>query len=124
VTIKLSNVPERLELQIKHASDYGPVTHILTNPDDTPADLTGCVPHGQIRKNATDALPLGSFDCALGAGPAPDRYTFSVSAATSAALTPGATTADKAGQHHLDIWLVDALGRVVPTFHGPLWVIA
>ena len=124
MTIKLTNVPERLELTMKHGSNYGPCTHYLSNPDSTPADLTGCVPHGEIRRNATDAMPLATFDTALGAGPAPDNYTFSLSAATLGALTAGATTADKAALHHHDIWLVDALGRVVPTFHGPLWVIA
>lgn len=119
--MKISNLCTRVDLELVQGATFGPVTHTLKNPDGTPVDLTGATLRGQVRRKASDPVVAASFVC-TSAAPTTGRYTFELSAASTAALAAGDTLVATASLYEYDIELLDTLGRVLPLLYGSLKV--
>lgn len=101
-----------LDLQFRQGSTFGPHEIVLTNPGDTPMDLTGAEIRGQLRRNPGEGNPV-AFTVTFGDRTA-GEFSFELSAEQTAALTPP--------KYIYDLELEDTLGRVIPLFHGEVIV--
>lgn len=115
--MKISNKPNRVDLEIVQGATFGPCLCTMKNPDGTPVNLTGFVFRGGIRHKASDPTLLASFvftitDALLG------KYTFELTAATTATLPAGVSAEAAESVHDYDHEFVDTLGRVVPLRWG------
>lgn len=115
---KFSNVGERWDLELRQGSSFGPVRHVLTNPDETPVNLTGCQVRGQIRRKALDTTVVATFVCTIAPDPLLGWYEFALTDEATAAIPCGPTIADALSQFEYDIELEDAAGRVMCTLQG------
>lgn len=107
----------RLDLDIKQGSTFGPFTGMVSNPDQTPMDLTSCLVRGQIRKKALDADVVQAFTCII-TDAAAGKFSFELSDTETAAIVAGESTAQAASKYVYDMELVDSTGRVIPLMYG------
>jgi len=115
--VKIANLGERLDLEVRQGSTLGPIRHELTNPDEAPVDLTGCVVRGQVRRKALATSVVAQFDVSI-PDPLAGAYEFGLTDEVTATIPCGDTIADAASLYEWDMELEDALGRVQCTFYG------
>lgn len=118
---QIGSIGNRLDLLIRQGATFGPVTDTLSNPDETPVDLTGATIRGQIRKQPADTAIVASFDVVV-TDAAGGKYTFGLSASTTAAIAAGADVTKPESVYAWDIELQDTLGRVIPLHWGTVRV--
>lgn len=111
---------ERLDLLIRQGATFDAAV-TLTNPDDTPVDLTGATVRAQIRRKALDTSLLAAFtvtvtDAAAGA------FTFGLTAAQTAALVAGENDFEANSRAVWDMELEDASARITPVFYGQVLI--
>lgn len=101
----LSNLGEKLDFRIRQGTTYGPLQGFLTNPDDTPIDLTGATLRGQV---GDDVIAVTIVDAITG------EFSFELSAADTvlvASLIPW------------NLEMEDSAGRVLPLIYGFVQVV-
>lgn len=120
-TATLGHAGERLNLLIRQGATFeAEVT--LANPDASAVDLTGATVRAQVRRKALDAgSPLATFTVAVTDAPG-GVFTFSLSAAQTAALTAGEDPAAAESRAVWDMELEDAAGRITPVFQGQVTI--
>jgi hypothetical protein len=113
---------DRVDLLIRQGATFGPHEITLTNPDDTPVDLTGATVRAQMRRKAlTTGLPLATFDTPV-TDAAAGVFTLGLSAAATAALVAGEDPASLDSRAVWDLEVQDATGRVVPVYWGSVTI--
>ena len=109
-----------LNLVIRQGSTFGPFTMTLTNPDESPMDLTGTSFDAHIRKyvNADVAVDIDVqiTDAVNGV------IQFTIDSATTAALTCGNKETDLSSIYQWDMEMTDTLGRIIPIVYGQVSV--
>lgn len=108
----LGDFGDQLDLQIKQGSTFGPHQGVISNPDDTPVDLTGCELRAQLRRNPGDSSVV-TFDVEI-TDPAEGEFTFELTKEQTATLSPP--------KYQWDMELEDAAGRVTPICFGDVLV--
>lgn len=109
---------ERLDLLVRQGSTLGPHVVTLTNPDNTPVNLTGCIIQGQVRKNALDTgAPVATFvinyiDLLLG------KFSFEIPHTVTALIPAGEFQKDDESQYQWDMELLDSQNRIIPLYYG------
>ena len=121
---KLTNIGERLDLELRQGTTFGPIRHTLANPPadantpSVPVDLTGCVVRGSVRRKALDPTIVALFDIAYATDPTQGWYTFGLSDEITAAIPCGDKIGDPASLYEWDIEIEDSLGQVFCLFYG------
>lgn len=112
-----------LDLLIRQGATFGPVTSTLTNPDDSPIDLTGAIIRAQIRKTASSSIERGcviSFDIIDAAN---GVFQWYLDAQTTANLHADNESEDApASMYVWDMELEDSIGRILPLIYGKVRV--
>lgn len=109
---------ERLDLLVRQGATLGPHVVTLTNPDNTPVNLTGCIIQGQVRKNALDTgAPVATFvinyiDLLLG------KFSFEIPHTITALIPAGEFQKDDESQYQWDMELLDSQNRIIPLYYG------
>lgn len=109
---------ERLDLLVRQGATLGPHVVTLTNPDNTPVNLTGCTIQGQVRKNALDTgAPVATFvinyiDLLLG------KFSFEIPHTITALIPAGEFQKDDESQYQWDMELLDSQNRIIPLYYG------
>lgn len=109
---------ERLDLLVRQGATLGPHLVTLTNPDNTPVNLTGCTIQGQVRKNALDTgAPVATFvinyiDLLLG------KFSFEIPHTITALIPAGEFQKDDESQYQWDMELLDSQNRIIPLYYG------
>ena len=108
----------RLDLLVRQGATLGPHNCVLTNPNGTPVDLTGCTIQGQVRK---DPLSTGTPDATFVieytdriAG----KFSFTIPHAVTAALAAGEYQDSQESLYQWDMELVDSQSRIIPLWYG------
>lgn len=111
----------RVDLLIRQGATFGPHTVVLTNPDTTPVNLTGCTLRAQIRRstNAADIAATLAIDVTNASA---GTFTYGLSAALTAALAAGSTYQSAESRYVWDLELEDTLGRVTALAFGDVYV--
>jgi hypothetical protein len=118
---QLGDIGERVDLLIRQGCTFGPHEVRLTNPDDTPVNLTGATVRGTIRKdyespNISASLVVEWVDQAEGV------FKFSLADTVTAELAAGKTVQLP---HSLYVWdfEIEYLdGAIRPLFWGEVRV--
>lgn len=112
---------ERLDLEIKQGSTFGPFTVTATGADEEPIDLTACVVRGQIRRRALDTAIVVSFTCTITDAEA-GEFQFTLSDEQTAGMTAGETTTKSESKYVYDMEMADSQGNVLPLLYGNVTV--
>lgn len=115
--LTISQIGERLDLEVRQGVTLGPYRHTLVNPDESPLDFTGAIVRGTIRKTPTEyGVPLAELVVVFPGDRTLGYYDFSIPSAITEALPvePGQASAS----YYWDSEMVDSLGRVIPFFYG------
>lgn len=122
----LTNIGERLDLEVRQGSTLGPyrnqLYHKREQPSDPlePLDLTDAIIRGQVRKTATDDAVVAEFQITIAADPTQGYYDFGISAAVTAAIPAGVSMAAKDSVYYWDTECELPSGRVLPLHYGAL----
>lgn len=108
---------ERLDLLARQGATLGPFIVTLTNPDNSPVNLTGCTIQGQVRQNALDATKVADFvvtiiDAVAG------KFSFEIPHTVTKDIPAGEFPKDPISIYQWDMELEDSLGRVLPLYYG------
>ena len=118
-TQTVSNLGGAINWDVAQGTDFGPVTLTFTQPDGvTPVDLTGCSLLSEIRKNPSG--PVLFTATTVITNPTGGVATYTIPAALTAALTPGASITDPQSQYVWDLKLTDSAGKVSRPCYGNL----
>lgn len=112
---------EELDILIRQGATFGPYVLTLTNPDNSPVNLTGCEVRGQIRKVHTDALATASFNCEV-TNPTSGIFTMQIPAEVTANIDCSNSETDSESLYVWDIELVDSASKVLPLIYGNVQV--
>lgn len=115
--LTISQIGERLDLNVRQGVTLGPIRHALENPDLSPLDFTGATVRGTIRKTATEyGEPLADLVVVFPVDRTLGYYDFGIPAEITETLPvePGELSAT----YYWDSEMVDSLGRVLPFFYG------
>jgi hypothetical protein len=108
--VDVSALPVTVNLKLYEGDDFT-LALIVSNPDDTPADLTGCTPLAQIRATPGDIDPIAVFVASV----AGDTVNLHLAGADSATLTAAAVW---------DCQITDTAGYVTTLAAGTIAVTA
>ena len=109
---------ERLDLPVRQGATLGPFSVELTNPDNSPVNLTGCLIRGQVRKNALDlGAPLASFTVVITEAVA-GKFSFEIPFAETELIPAGEFQKSEDSIYQWDMELVDASNRITPLYYG------
>lgn len=120
-TPRIGNLGSKLNLDIRQGGTFS-VGVTLTNPDNTPVDLTGATVRGQIRKTALDTVVAAAFTVTITNAPG-GAFTFGLTDEITAALVAGEQPTEDASLYVWDMELEDALGQVLPLYYGSVTVL-
>jgi len=108
----LGDFGDQLDLQMRQGSTFGPHECVITNPDESAMDLSGCTIRASLRRNpgATEVVlfTVSVTDTAAGA------FTFGLAKEATIGLVPP--------KYIWDMELQDAAGRVLPICRGEVLV--
>ena len=108
-----------LDILIRQGATFGPVASVLTNPDTSPVNLTGCVFRGQVRKTASDALSTGCAITFTITNASAGQFTWEITDEVTTTLTADATSESGPNSQYVwDMEMQDASGRVIPLAYG------
>lgn len=113
----LGYIGEKLDLLVRQGATLGPFAVTLTNPDNTPVNLTGATLRAHLRKKALDAVKVAQFDVTI-TDAAAGKFEFGMIDEATAAIPAGETLKDAASVYVWDMELEDASGRVLPLYYG------
>lgn len=118
---QLGTIGEKIDLLIKQGSTFGPYFVELTNPDETPVDLSGCIIRGKIKKTGLSVVTVEELnvtitDAVLG------KFKFGLTDEETAVLPAGETLKDKASLYTWDMEIEDNAGNVLPLYFGDVRV--
>lgn len=113
----LGYIGEKLDLLIRQGATLGPFNVTLTNPNNTPVNLTNAVLRAHLRKKALDVVKVAQFDVTITDAVA-GKFQFGLTDDATAVITAGETLKDVASVYVWDMELEDALGRVTPLYYG------
>lgn len=120
-TQSLGSIGDKINLQIKQGSTFLVSPCTLTNPDETPVDLTGATIRGQIRRKALDTTVAADFVVSI-LDAVNGVFEFGLTDETTAGITAGEVITEAASKYVWDMELEDALGRVLPLYYGDVAV--
>jgi hypothetical protein len=108
---------DRLDLIVRQGGTFGPNRVTLTNPDNSPVDLTDISFRGQIRRTPDAAVVAASFsftivDASLGI------FEFSIPEPQTAILEAGVDECADESLYFYDIEMFSPGGIVTPLFYG------
>lgn len=121
-TPSIGSFGDRLDLNIKQGSTFGPMEVTATNPDGSAMDLTACTVRGQIRKKALDTELVASFTCTI-TDAEEGRFSFTLSDETTADIEAGELPSLPASKYVYDMELADSQGNVIPLLYGNVTVL-
>ena len=113
----LGYIGEKFDLLIKQGSTLGPFSITLSNPDNTPVNLTGAAVRAHLRKRALDSDKVADLQVAM-VDAAAGKFQFGMSDEATANIPAGETLKDAASIYVWDMKLEDASGRVLPLYYG------
>lgn len=125
-TPRIGNTGERLDLDIRQGANFGPYeVQEIDDATGLPMALTGKSFQGHIRRTPNTAgSPIATFTCQV-VNELLGIWSFSLSAATTAAISAGNSPTMPESRYTYDIEMVDALaGRVEPRLFGNVFVTA
>ena len=109
---------ERLDLLVRQGATLGPFEVTLTNPNDTPVNLTGCTIRGEVRKNALDGgAPVATFNVVIVDAVA-GKFSFEIPYAVTATIRAGEFQKSEESMYQWDMELLDTLDRITPLYYG------
>lgn len=115
----VSQLGDRLDLEIRQGSTLGPFTHQINNPDGSPMNLTGCTVQGQVRTAPRAyGVPVGDFLIMMPVDPTVGWYEFSMADEITATMP----MTEDITRFYWDMELIDSLGRVIPLMYGEMRV--
>jgi hypothetical protein len=113
----IGNIGDRLDLRIKQGADFGPVVVTLTNPDNSPMDLTGGSVQGMVKKKPSDATPAATLRTAI-VDAAAGKCQFWLTHADTLGIKAGAEMTDPQSAYTWDFFFIDSQGRRLPLLYG------
>lgn len=116
--MKIGNIGNKLDLQFRQGSTFGPYQLTLKNSDGTLVDLTSCVLSGNIRKNATLA-PISTSLVFSITDPISGIVSMSIPKENTALLKGNS---DFNTEYAYDIVIQFADGHIEPLFYGDVYV--
>lgn len=113
----LGQMAKRQDIFIRQGATFGPIVCTLTNPDQTPINLTGSTISARIRKTPKDSSPVialpSQINDAIGG-----VFEFGMPAVDTAAIQTNDELMCAAARYVWDLDMVDSLGRVTPLLEG------
>lgn len=103
----ISNLGEKLDLRMRQGSTWGPFRVTLTNPDETPIDLTGATVRVLMECEQAPSMSVGITDAITG------EFEFGLDAEVTADVP-----ATGSPMYPWYIELEDSTGRVLPLTYG------
>lgn len=110
---KISNLGEKLNLDIRQGTTMGPYIVTLTDTDGIAINLTGCLIRGKLRKTYADVASTADLVVSI-TGPTLGVFEFSLTDETTAAIA--------AGPYFWDAEVEYTDGTVYPLFRGVIQV--
>lgn len=108
---------KRIDLAISKGYTFGPHEVRLTNPDQTPVNLTGSTISGHLRKTPAGADIALTFDVTM-VSAVGGVFTFGATSGSTLALSTGKLITDQESKYSFDMQWTDSTGRVLPLFFG------
>jgi len=114
--LSISAVADPVTLHIVQGLDFGPIEVVISNPDNTPMNLTGATAEAQIRRRASDTEVVVAFSTSIVA--LAGKVILSLSPAAST-LVPAVEDPSAPGSRSVwDLVVRDTLGRLVQIVRG------
>lgn len=115
---QIGSIGERLDIILRQGSTLGPFLVTLTNPDNSPVDLTGGVIQGHVRKNALDTgAPVAVFTIVY-INRLNGQFSFGIPREITVDIPAGEYKSDDASQYKWDMEFIDSLDRCIPLYYG------
>lgn len=108
---------QKLDLNIRQGGTFGPFAVTITNPDNTPVNLTGYTFRGQIRKKPKDTAIVAEFSCVI-TNPTAGIFTFTIPATITSTIPAGDTINSSDSKYIYDLEMVDNTSKVIPLIYG------
>jgi hypothetical protein len=119
----LGGIGVKLDLLIKQGSTFGPHRFTLTDTDDNPLDLTGCIVRAHVRKKASDSAIVCTLETPVTASlTAIGEFYLGASKTVTGAIAAGDTLKDPASKYVWDCDLEDSTGRSTPLYYGDVTI--
>lgn len=109
----------KLDILIRQGATFGPQLCRLTNPDNTPVNLTGSTIRCQLRKTADDPTSLGITGTIVITNALNGEFTWEFTDEQTATLI--ADPVSETGPDSLyvyDMEMLDTTGRIIPLLEG------
>lgn len=108
-----------LDILIRQGATFGPHTCTLTNPNNTPVNLTGSTIRGALRKCVGDVTSIGITPVIVITDALAGRFTWEFTDEDTATLTADSISESSPDSlYSYDIEMVDVSGRVIPLLYG------
>lgn len=107
-----------LDLLVRQGATFGPYQITLSNPENTPVDLTGATFRAQIRKAPLTLLDTGISAVFTYTNRIGGVFSFEFTAKDTASLTAGVDESAIESQYLWDLEMEDSTGRVLPLLYG------
>jgi hypothetical protein len=107
-----------IEIRMHQGDSFGPIEFELTNPDDSPVDLTGCTVTGKVGR-VNDSGQAVSEDVNFEwTDQDQGKFKATLTQEQTDRLQAGKTVYSRSSRYEFWIRIEDSLGRLVKPYHG------
>lgn len=117
----IGDVGDRLDLNVRRGSSFGPIEVELQNSDGTEVDITGCTFQSFIGRRELNSPKLMEMTVNI-ISLKPAKFTMELSDELTSTLACGNYHKDPNSLYKWGFEMIDSLGRTLPLFYGQISV--